>query len=726
MIRRSFQRRGTIVRGFLAISSTVPAVLLLAVIPVTGQQVPASAPTGSPPATQPAGKPQIAVDQIEHDFGSFWVGPALSHTFTLSNPGTADLNITRVTSGCGCTRTGEYPNVLKPGESGKITFTVTTTSFRGPFSKMPAIYSNDPVKPELRLTLKGDAKRYVDVTPTFISYGTLVGKEPIVKTVKLTNNSETPLQVTMDPSSSTPPFKFELVETIPGKEFDLTVTAGPVWGDPGLKRAMVLLKTNIEPEKEIRVSVSGNVIPRLEIVPPTIRVYKNPNRPATAGNNPAGGQAQTAKRAIRFTSRTETPIKLLEIIPSDPSLKIGTKQYGEHTMIEIELPVDYDPAPGAKLTIKTDDTETPMIEVPIQAEMLPVPANQPVQQQAAKPTLSPTEALIGQSSPAFKLTTEGGKDLSGDAPGAPAVVLNFFSPRCGFCKKQMPAVEGLRSAYEQKGVRFIHVSQRMGPADPTREDCVKMMSEIGATGDLAMDPGSRIGQMFKVNSFPTMVILDKGGKIAAVNGGAMPNLPDRMKGQLDAVLAGKPVPAEFLPPKDAVLPEPPKPTLAPAETLIGKSAPAFKLTSERGKEVSSDNPGAPAVVLNFFAPKCGFCIKQMPIVDKTRVEYEEKGVRFVYVSQPMGGEPTKEDCTKMMAEIGVTGDLAMDPGRKAGSAFQIRGYPTMVILDKSGKVMAANVGALANLAERMKGQLDAILAGKPVPAEFLPPKPQTP
>lgn len=285
----------------------------------------------------------------------------------------------------------------------------------------------------------------------------------------------------------------------------------------------------------------------------------------------------------------------------------------------------------------------------------------------------------------------------------------------------MPVVEAVRKEYEAKGVRFVYVAQKMGTA-PTVSDCTQMMEQMNVSGELAMDAENKIGgQLFHVTGYPTMVILDKQGKVAAVNVGAIPDLADRTKKQLDALLEGKPIPENLLPRKDAAPAPSQAQQMRPAETLVGKDIPEFKLETESGKPISHDNLGAAVAVLDFFAPKCGFCRRQMPVVDKIRKDYEAKGVRFLYVGQAMGAEPTKQDCTQMMEQIGVTGDLAMDAQNKVGSqVFKTTGYPTMVILDKGGKVAAVNVGARPDLAERVPKQLDALLAGKPIPADLLP------
>jgi thiol-disulfide isomerase/thioredoxin len=712
------------------------------------------------------GKPKLTVEEPMVDFGAFYAGKQIDHTFKIANKGDGDLHITRIYPGCGCTVTGKYPNLLKPGESAEVPFTMNTAAFRGPFAKTPTIYSDDPTNPQFRLTMKGEAKRYIDVTRTGVEFENLIGDQPKVRTVEIINNTETPLKLTLQPESASV-YKFELKEKLPGKTFELKVTASPPWGEPGVRQAQFKVLTNLEQEKEIDFNVTAFVPVRIEVVPSTIRIHELPQRANSQQTvwRLEGGPQETprmVKRMVRFTSHTERPIKVTEVSVTDPSLSASFKEYGPSTVVEVLMPTDYVPPADCKIIIKTDDTEKPIVEVPIESaipqQVAPAPPARapspppppppsiiappppPPATKAPPPSLpKPAEMLVGRDIPAFKLTSESGKEVSNQNLGAPVVVLNFFSPRCGYCRRQMPMVEKVRPAYEAKGVRFIYVSQAMG-SEPTKEDCTKMMSEIGVKGDWAMDPGNKIGRdLFKATGFPTMVILDKSGKIAAVNIGARMDLEQRMKGQLDALLAGKAIPPELLPEKPtpeqlAQIKEQqlqqqrqqqqaPTP-LRPAEMTVGQPTPAFKLTSESGKEVSNENLGAPVVVLDFFSPRCGFCKRQMPVVEKIRSAYEAKGVRFLYVSQAMGSEPTKDDVTKMLSEIKVAGDFAMDPGNKIGrDLFKATTFPTMVILDKSGKIAAVNVGARADLEERMKGQLEALLAGKAIPPELLPQKP---
>jgi hypothetical protein len=124
------------------------------------------------PASEVKGPhPVIKADETMHDFGAVWVGPPLKHSYKIKNEGDAPLDISKVRPSCGCTVAGDYPKKLDPGQEGEFPFSMMSTKLRGPFEKGITISSNDPVTPELRLKLRGEVKRYVEVIPASANFG---------------------------------------------------------------------------------------------------------------------------------------------------------------------------------------------------------------------------------------------------------------------------------------------------------------------------------------------------------------------------------------------------------------------------------------------------------------------------------------------------------------------------------------------------------------------------
>jgi thiol-disulfide isomerase/thioredoxin len=655
----------------------------------------------------------IKPDETTHDFGSVWVGPPLKYAFKIKNEGDAPLEISKVKPSCGCTIAGDYPKKLDPGQEGEFPFSMMSTKLRGTFEKGITISSNDPSTPELRLKLRGEVKRYVEIVPASANFGKITGQEPQERIINITNNTDNPLKLTMVPPADSK-FKYDLVEKTPGKQFDLHVTAAPPFAEGSLQSTLTI-NTNVDAQKDLQVDIQAVVPARLEVQPAVVTL----TRPKTEGAPPAEGLS----RVIKFTNYGKTPTKVLEATVDDPTVTVTVteRKAGEAYTIQVQMPPGYAPPPeGRTITLKTDDAQKPVITVPIQA-----PPAQPTV--TDRKQVKPVESLVGKPAPVFSLQTLEGKPLNNETLANSVAVLNFFAPNCGFCKKQIPRLETIREKYADKGVRFVNVSEKMGAKEFSQGEITDIIKGLGFKGELALDPTNAVGPLFKATSFPTMIVVGKTGKVEAVNSGNIADLETRLTGQIDALLAGKPVPADAAvvqapaptdPAKDAIKDKTAEaPKRARPDDLVGQAAPSFTLTTLDGKPLSNaELAKGPATVLNFFAPNCGFCKKQIPRLETVRKTYAGKGVRFVNVVETMGKEFTQEETQDILKGLGAELEVARDPGNKVGPLFNATGYPTMIVVGKSGKVEAVNVGNVGDLETRLAGQLDALIAGKPVPA----------
>ena len=145
--------------------------------------------------------------------------------------------------------------------------------------------------------------------------------------------------------------------------------------------------------------------------------------------------------------------------------------------------------------------------------------------------------------------------------------------------------------------------------------------------------------------------------------------------------------------------------------LVGQPAPKFSIQTSEGKTVSSDDfANHAATVLNFVAPNCGYCKRQLPNVEKIRPEYEKKGIRFVNMSQTMRKEYTPEEAMGVFNGTGADLEFAYDQGNAVGKMFKATGFPTMVVIGKDGKVAHVNIGAKPDIDAVLKGQLDALIS----------------
>lgn len=105
----------------------------------------------------PSEPPRITVAPAEFDFGD--VGPelAVSHVFTVTNVGGAPLDISGVSTSCGCTTATIEATQLQSGESTTLTVTFDPQAHNGAtgrFLRLVYLRSNDPQTPEAQVRLR--------------------------------------------------------------------------------------------------------------------------------------------------------------------------------------------------------------------------------------------------------------------------------------------------------------------------------------------------------------------------------------------------------------------------------------------------------------------------------------------------------------------------------------------------------------------------------------------
>lgn len=161
---------------------------------------------------------------------------------------------------------------------------------------------------------------------------------------------------------------------------------------------------------------------------------------------------------------------------------------------------------------------------------------------------------------------------------------------------------------------------------------------------------------------------------------------------------------EYTPPDDAKKAEPRGP-----HPLLAKPAPSFKLELLDGGEFDlSQQKDKNIVILDFWATWCGPCVRVMPVMEEVANEYKDKGVILIAVN--LRESPQK--IRSFLQEQGLHPIVALDKDGAVGTVYKAEFIPQTVIIDKDGIVQAVHVGALPNLKETLKKELNDLLAGK--------------
>ncbi|MGB8063668.1 MAG: redoxin family protein [Candidatus Sulfotelmatobacter sp.] len=118
---------------------------------------------------------------------------------------------------------------------------------------------------------------------------------------------------------------------------------------------------------------------------------------------------------------------------------------------------------------------------------------------------------------------------------------------------------------------------------------------------------------------------------------------------------------------------------------VDTPAPEFSLTTEDGKVVSSSALKGKVVVLAFWATWCEPCWQELPRIEKVYASYRSSGdVLFWAVDAHAGGD-TEEIAQAFAKKMRLKLPVAFTENASAVQ-LGVNGYPTLVLLDASGRV----------------------------------------
>lgn len=469
-------------------------------------------------ASASAGTPKAVVEESEYNFGEHEPGPVLEHTFEIKNAGDAPLKILAIRPQCGCTEIGDTPAVIAPQETGLFPFSLRTHKVHRRYAKNVRITTNDPDNPQIVLKLCGVSRERIEVEPTRAYFGRIMPSEVRTKVLRIINHAAEPLEPTLPPLNPQSSFTYELSELEQGRVFELRLTNKPA-DEPGAFSETLKLQTNWETEPVVRISVNGEVPPRLELLPEYLHLFE-----------PAAGVQADEVYAVRFLNHGAESVRVFEAVASDPALKVELREQtpGRRYALDLTVPSSYRiPSGGASLTLKTDDVTQPKLSIPLYTKVRPKPKGARAQQLRQLPV------------PQFEVTTEGGKPISSAELRGQVTVLNFFAADCPYSRRQLPEAEKLRRDFAELGVRFVNVCQTMRKR--VEPDQVKqVLRDLGVESELVLDPDNQLSERFQLERFPTFFIVGKRGKVQTVRVGFRADIFEkRLRRELARVLAGE-------------------------------------------------------------------------------------------------------------------------------------------------------------------------------------------
>ena len=139
--------------------------------------------------------------------------------------------------------------------------------------------------------------------------------------------------------------------------------------------------------------------------------------------------------------------------------------------------------------------------------------------------------LVGKKAPDFTLNGLEKSIRLTDFAGK-VVMLEFWTTDCPACRMEMPALQKMYEEYREQDFVLIGVNDR--------EDSRTVADFMGRhkfTFPVALDTSGRVGQLYRVDGHPTLVVIDKNGMVRNVHVGYAPGLERSFKKELSRLLS---------------------------------------------------------------------------------------------------------------------------------------------------------------------------------------------
>ena len=150
---------------------------------------------GAPLAVMATPGPKAQVPETTFDFGEIFEDRELTHTFVIKNIGDALLEIKDIDSDCACTA-ADSDRRIPPGGQGRIKLTIAPYSVLRKFAKKTKVLFNDPDQREVVLTMKGEAKPFIEIQPSHIIRFRGKPGEDLKGQVRFTSHLPDPWEIT--------------------------------------------------------------------------------------------------------------------------------------------------------------------------------------------------------------------------------------------------------------------------------------------------------------------------------------------------------------------------------------------------------------------------------------------------------------------------------------------------------------------------------------------------
>lgn len=342
-------------------TTTCPVVATLAALLLSigglaglGAQVPSSDP------------PKAVLREVIFDFGEMVRADVAEKSFEIRNEGGSTLLIREVQTTCACTVV-DFPSSVAPGESGQIKVSLDTDFVDGAFQAQAFLYTNDPDKPKIELTLKVETQPYVSAHPGYVRFNLhqfYPADDPRGVDRQLVWASKPADFAILEVESPYDFLQIEFSEAAPedrnprhdGVQWMLQIRLPPD-APVGPLAGYLRVRTDHQKQKTLSIPISGILRPLFAITPAN----------ATLGDLDFRGEARrTSLHVAHSDLEPRFEITKAESDVSGLAFEIESVVEGREYWVHIILPPDLAKGPfDGTIQIHTSSEDQPVLTVPV-------------------------------------------------------------------------------------------------------------------------------------------------------------------------------------------------------------------------------------------------------------------------------------------------------------------------------------------------------------------------
>jgi thiol-disulfide isomerase/thioredoxin len=139
------------------------------------------------------------------------------------------------------------------------------------------------------------------------------------------------------------------------------------------------------------------------------------------------------------------------------------------------------------------------------------------------------------------------------------------------------------------------------------------------------------------------------------------------------------------------------------------SAPDFTLKTLDGREVVLSKLKGKVILLDFWATWCGPCRESIPHLIQLYKTYQKNGLEVIGMNMDRGDINTVKHFVRSMLipyPIAITSD-------HAGRNYGITGLPTIILIDREGRIREKIAGYTGEIAKQMTAKVVDLISEEP-------------